>query len=226
MSTPNSVRIWDLPTRIFHWLLAACLVGSFVTVKVGGFWMDYHFLFGYAVLALLVFRLSWGLLGPRHARFAQFVRGPRTVAAYLRGRIGPSAGHTPLGALSVLAMLAALSVQAVTGLFANDGIMNEGPLAAYVSGALSDTLTGIHLLNETILLALIGLHILAVAWYAIVRRQRLVRAMITGDKHPGEVPPQTQPSRDDASLRMRAALVAAIATALAWWIASLGRAGF
>ncbi len=226
MTQPSTIRIWDLPTRAFHWLLAACILGSFVTVKVGGFWMDYHFLFGYAVLALLAFRLVWGVLGPGHARFARFVRGPRAIIEYLRGRSPDSAGHSPLGALSVIAMLAALSVQAITGLFANDGIMNEGPLTSRVSGALSDTLTGIHLFNETVLLVLIGLHILAIAWYAVAKRRRLVRAMITGNKDVSEVPPQTRPTRDDAGVRLGAAVLATLAATLAWWITTLGGAGY
>src|SRR5690606_32122039 len=146
------IRIWDLPIRLFHWLLAISVLGAFVTVKVGGFWMDYHLLFGYAVLALLIFRLVWGLIGSRHARFLQFVRGPRVLYGYLAGRQPYSAGHSPLGALSVLAMLASLAVQAVTGLFTNDGIMNEGPMASQVSGATSDRLSGIHHLNEQVML--------------------------------------------------------------------------
>jgi len=217
MSDSTTIHIWDLPTRLFHWLLVICLIGSFVTVKVGGFWMDYHFLFGYAILALLAFRVCWGLVGPRHARFGNFVRGPRTLLAYLRGRHAGGGGHSPLAALSVIAMLLALGVQAVTGLFANDGIMNEGPLAIRVSGATSDTLTGIHLLNETVLLVLIGLHLAAIVCYA-VRGQRLARAMVTGDKSIRDVPPGTQPSRDDAGVRAAGIFLGAAGGALVWWL--------
>lgn len=216
------VRIWDLPIRLFHWLLAACVLGSFVTVKMGGFWMDYHFLFGYAIVALLIFRLIWGIVGPRHARFVHFLRGPRAIYDYLRGKDPASPGHSPLGALSVVAMLAALTVQAVTGLFANDGIMSEGPLASEVSSATSDRLTGIHHLNETVLLALIGLHIVAIVWYAVVRKRRLVGPMITGDKKISEVPLDTVPTRDDAVVRLLAVVAAAVGAGVAWGLASMG----
>lgn len=226
MSSSQRIRIWDLPTRLFHWLLVICVAGAFITAKVGGFWIDYHFIFGHCILALLAFRLLWGLIGPRHARFVHFVRGPRATLASLRRQPTGSAGHSPLGALSVLAMLAALTVQAATGLFASDGIMSEGPLALYVSGALSDTLTGIHLANQPVLLTLIGLHVLAIVWYAAVRRRRLVRAMLTGDKHPADVPAATEPSRDDAPMRIRGAVIAMLAAGLSWWIASLGSMGF
>nr|MBF0683992.1 cytochrome b/b6 domain-containing protein [Pseudomonas sp.] len=222
MTPPSVIRVWDLPIRLFHWLLAACVLGSFVTVKVGGFWMDYHFLFGYAIVALLVFRLIWGLLGPRHARFTQFVRGPRAIYDYLRGRTEHSVGHSPLGALSVIAMLASITVQAATGLFANDGIMNEGPLAGEVSGAMSDRLTGIHQLNEPILLALIGLHIAAIVWYAVVRKRKLVGPMVTGDKKITDVPVGAEPTRDDAVVRLLAMVAAAVGAGIAWGLASMG----
>lgn len=221
-SPPPTIRIWDLPIRLFHWLLAACVLGSFVTVKMGGFWMDYHFLFGYAIVALLIFRLIWGIAGPRHARFAHFLRGPRSVYGYLRGKAVPSAGHSPLGALSVVAMLAAITVQVVTGLFANDGIMSEGPLVSQVSNATSDRLTGIHHLNETVLLALIGLHIAAIVWYAVVRKQRLIGPMITGDKTIKDVPLDTVPTRDDAVVRLLAVVAAAVGAGAAWGLASMG----
>jgi len=106
------VRIWDLPTRLFHWLLAALVLCSVVTAKLGGLWIDWHMRAGYAILALVLFRVLWGFAGSRYARFANFVRGPRAVLDYLRGRGAQGAGHSPLGALSVLALLAALLVQA------------------------------------------------------------------------------------------------------------------
>lgn len=219
---PPTIRIWDLPIRLFHWLLAVCVLGSFVTVKMGGFWMDYHFLFGYAIVALLIFRLIWGIFGPRHARFAHFLRGPRGIYGYLRGKTVHSAGHSPLGALSVLAMLAAITVQVLTGLFANDGIMSEGPLASEVSSATSDRLTGIHHLNETVLLILIGLHIAAIIWYAVIRKRRLIGPMITGDKKISDVPLDTVPTRDDAVVRLLAVVAAAVGAGAAWGLASMG----
>ena len=159
MSDPRKVRIWDLPTRVFHWLLAACVIGAFVTIKAGGLWTEYHMLFGYAVLGLILFRIVWGFVGSSHARFARFVRGPRTIAAYLRGTMPRTPGHNPLGALSVIAMILLLGYQAVTGLFANDDIFTEGPLAGLVGKDLSDRLTGLHKLDELPILILVGLHV-------------------------------------------------------------------
>src|SRR5690606_20858784 len=133
MPSASRVRIWDLPTRLFHWLFAASVIGAFVTVKVGGLWMDYHPRFGYTALGLLIFRLLWGLVGPRYARFSQFVKGPAATLRYLRAP-RRMAGHNPLGAWSVLALLLAVGVQTTTGLFATDGIFTEGPLASRISG--------------------------------------------------------------------------------------------
>ncbi|MBU4610585.1 cytochrome b/b6 domain-containing protein [Achromobacter sp. GG226] len=220
--TKTTVRVWDLPTRLFHWLLALCFVGSFVTVKTGGFWMDYHLWFGYATLALLLFRLVWGVVGPEHARFHRFLRGPAAVVDYVRGRQPGGAGHSPLGALSVVAMLLALSVQAVSGLFADDGIFTAGPLATTVSAAASDTLTAIHQTGEPILLVLIGLHLLAIVWYTVVRRRSIVKAMVTGDKPAAQVPERTPPTPDDASVRARALIVAAMAAGLVYLIVRQG----
>lgn len=220
MQTPvSTTRVWDLPLRLFHWLLVICIVGSFVTANVGGFWMDYHFVFGYTILALLLFRLIWGVVGPTTARFSTFVRGPSAVLAYLQQKPRTLVhGHNPLGAISVIAMLLALLVQVGTGLFATDGILSEGPLAIYVSSATSDTLTGIHQINKIIILVLVVLHLVAIAWYALVRRQPLVRAMITGNVKTNLLPQNVQPTKDYASTRVLALVVAAIAAGLTWWI--------
>lgn len=218
----TSIRVWDLPTRLFHWLLAVCFVGSFVTVKTGGFWMDYHLWFGYATVALLIFRLIWGVVGPDSARFSRFVKGPGTVLAYLRGQHVGGTGHSPLGALSVVAMLLALAVQAGSGLFADDGIFTSGPLAGQVSAATADTLTAIHQTGEPILLALIGLHLVAIAWYVLVRRRALVRAMVTGDKRRGDVPERSTPTQDDGTIRWRALVVAMLAAGATFLIVRQG----
>ena len=115
--TPHTVRIWDLPTRLFHWALAACVIGLVITAKVGGNAMEWHFRLGYAVLALLVFRVVWGLIGGRWSRFSAFLYSPARLVRYLRGNAHPedSAGHSPLGALSVFALLAVLGAQVGTG---------------------------------------------------------------------------------------------------------------
>jgi len=217
------VRIWDLPTRLFHWAFAACVLGAYVTVKVGGLYMDWHVRFGLAALGLVLFRLAWGFVGPRHARFASFVRGPAAVRAYLRGGSAP-AGHNPLGALSVLAMLLVIGVQTTTGLFATDDIMASGPLYNRVAESVSRWLTGLHQLNEWLIVTLVVLHLLAVGWYALVRRRRLVRAMITGDMPAAQLPEDAQSTDDGPRIWVRALVLAAAAAALVWWIQSLGDA--
>lgn len=182
----NKILVWDLPLRLFHWSLVLLVVTSFVSAKIGGNAMQIHMLSGYAVLALLLFRLLWGFLGGTHARFASFVRSPLAVIAYLRGMKRSDAeqhlGHNPAGAWSVILMLLALLAQAATGLFANDDIATEGPLAKLVSKALSDRLTGVHHLNVKLLLALVGMHLAAIAFYFFYKRENLVKPMITGFK--------------------------------------------
>lgn len=175
-------RVWDLPTRVFHWLLVACIVGSIVSVSIGGNAVGWHFRFGYAILALVLFRILWGFVGPRYARFSSFPPSPSAAIAYLRGNAPPRAGHNPLGAFSVYALLVALCVQVATGLFANDDIMWEGPLTHLVSGATSSLLTTVHRVNRFIVFALIVLHLGAIAYYAFVKKEPLVKSMLHGDR--------------------------------------------
>jgi cytochrome b len=181
------LRVWDLPTRLFHWALVTLVIVSFVSGKVGGTWMRYHMWSGDTILALLVFRLAWGFVGGRYVRFSDFMRGPGAVLRYARTLMHRDApkhlGHNPLGGWSVLAMLASLLVQASTGLFANDDIITEGPLYPWVSKATSDWLTHIHMLNQQILIVLISLHVAAILFYLMVKHENLIRPMFTGRKY-------------------------------------------
>ncbi len=120
MSTP--VRVWDLPTRLFHWALAISIVLGIVFVKIGGNAIQWHAYCGYAALALILFRLIWGFVGSWHARFANFIPSPSRLITFLRGETDGGLGHNPLGALSVIALLAVVLIQALTGLFADDDI--------------------------------------------------------------------------------------------------------
>ena len=221
----HRVRIWDLPTRLFHWLLAICVAGSLVSVQLGGNAIAWHFRFGYAILALVLFRLIWGWVGPRYARFASFPPDPAAAIASLRGAPHDGAGHNPLGAFSVYALLAALTFQAASGLFANDSIMWDGPLKNLVSSETSDRITTLHRLNRFVLLGLIGLHLAAIAWHALRLRERLVRPMIDGDRRypPGAALPQ--PARDDARIRLVAAALLALCAAAVAALLVLGRPG-
>lgn len=177
----TEITVWDLPLRIVHWSLAVAVSTSVLTGLRGGDWMRLHGLAGLAVVGLLAFRLVWGVIGTPHARFGQFLPTPATVYAYLRGR-WQGLGHNPLGALAVFAMLALLVVQVVSGLFSNDDIAYAGPWAIALDDDSVAALTRLHRRTSNVVLALLGLHLAAIAWYSLVRRQRLVAAMLHGRK--------------------------------------------
>lgn len=208
--------VWDLPLRLFHWLLAACVMGSWATHEAGVEWFAWHVRIGYLTLVLLAFRIAWGFVGPRHARFGSFLRGPGALLAYLRslrsGRPARVAGHSPLGGLAVVLMLALLLLQAVTGLFANDEIFNTGPLYGHVSDTQSDALTGLHKRNFDWLLVMVGLHLAAIAFYRLAKQLDLVTPMLTGRKPAAEVPEGEQV--DSQRLWLAAVLLALAAGAL------------
>jgi len=219
------VRVWDLPTRVFHWVLAASLVGSVVTAQIGGNAMVWHFRFGYLALGLLVFRLVWGFAGGRWSRFSSFAFGPAALLRYLRGRPQPGdrfeVGHSPLGALSVFALLGVLALQVGTGLFADDEIANVGPLNRYISGATAGVLTGWHKdWGAPLLVGLVLLHVAAIVVYRVARGKDLVRPMLGGDK---PLPADTPASEDGARSRAVAlGLALVIAALLGWAVVRLG----
>lgn len=217
-------RVWDLPTRAFHWVLAAAIVGSVITGKVGGAAVVWHFRLGYLVLGLIVFRLVWGLVGGRWSRFASFIYAPGTLLRYLRGDTRPGdhfeVGHNPLGALSVFALIAVLAVQVGTGLVADDEIANTGPLNRYVATATGLAATAWHKDGgQWLIIALVVLHVGAIVFYLRRKGVNLVRPMLTGDKL---LPEGTPASADGAATRLGAAVVAAGAAALVTWVVSLG----
>ena len=215
-----AVRIWDLPTRLFHWFLFACVVGLVVTGNVGGNAMVWHFRLGYAVLTLVLFRLLWGVVGGHWSRWAQLPLAPARVWAYLRGRTHASAGHNPLGSWSVLLMLAWLLMQVGTGLVSDDEIANAGPLSALVSGNTVSLATAWHKgPGKLVLLALVLVHVGAIVWYRVRRQQSLVPAMVHGDK---SLPEATPASHDSMGTRLLA-LVLLLGCALAVrWLVGLG----
>jgi cytochrome b len=180
------VNIWDLPTRLFHWTLMVLILISFVSGEIGGNAMTWHAYSGYMILSLLLFRLIWGVIGSPSARFASFVRGPATAWQYVRRPMAPNQpsllGHNPLGGWSVIAMLLALMIQAISGLFATDDIATQGPLYASVSDETSRWLTAVHLFNHGVIIALVSLHVLAIIFYLLFKRQNLILPMITGRK--------------------------------------------
>lgn len=208
----GQIRVWDLPTRLFHWSLVVLVVGAFISAKIGGNLMVWHGRAGLAILGLLAFRLVWGVVGSTYARFAQFVRGPAAMRAYLRGE-WQELGHNPLGALSVLALLGVLSLQALTGLFANDDIAFEGYLVALIGSDSSTQITGIHRLLEKVLLLLLAAHIGAIVFYARVKKHNLVRPMLTGWAF-------GQPGESAKGGGFVAVIVAVLIAASAVWAAS------
>lgn len=220
---PAPTRVWDLPTRLFHWALAAAAVGAVVSAKIGGGAMAWHFRFGYAVFALLVFRLAWGVVGGHWSRFARFAYAPATLWRYLRGRARPDehldVGHSPLGALSVFALLGVLAAQVATGLVADDEIFNIGPLNPLVAGETALAATAWHKdWGQWLILGLVGLHVAAIALYT-ARGRGLLRAMVGGDK---ALPAGTPASRDDARTRTLAAALLALAAGVVAWVITLG----
>ena len=177
--------IWDLPIRIIHWLLTVLIFGSWYTVSVAGN-MEAHMLIGQVILCLLVFRVVWGFVGTRYAKFSSFVFGPRTIVTYARTILSRSgggyAGHNPLGFLAVFAMLLLIGIQVTTGLFATDGDFYEGPLNHLVSGSTGRDITDIHYLNFDVLAIMIGIHIVAIFFYLLYKRENLIWPMFTGAK--------------------------------------------
>ena len=190
---PLKQAVWDLPTRLFHWTLAALIGFSWWSAEEEQ--LELHFYSGYAILTLILFRLLWGVFGSSTARFSNFVRGPAAVQAYVRDMRGWRAiGHTPLGALSVVALLALVVAQVATGLVNSDrdGLV-EGPLAPLFSGGVADAAHEVHELLFNVLLVFIGLHIAAVLYYRLVLGKKLVKPMITGARrarsgHRADVP--------------------------------------
>ena len=223
-AAPARVRVWDLPTRLFHWVLAVCVLGSIISAKIGGNAMAWHFRFGYVVLTLLAFRLLWGFVGGRWSRFSSFVYAPSTALRYLRGQSRDDehhhVGHNPLGAFSVFGFLALLLLQVSTGLVADDEISNAGPLVKFVSGATSSLATNWHKnFGQWLIISLIVLHLAAITFYWLRHRRNLVAPMLHGDKPLGARVPA---SDDDLRSRIVAAVLLAVCAAGVTWLVGLG----
>jgi cytochrome b len=178
---PQRIRLWDLPTRIFHWLLAICVIAALVSGQIGGKLIELHAKIGLVIVGLVAFRLVWGFAGSTYARFAHFFPSPARIKAYLNGE-WRGLGHNPLGALSVLTLIFLLAAQVLTGLFANDDIAFVGPLYDLIDRALSDRLTGIHHLVSDLLIGLAVLHVAAIAFHVRIKKDNLVKPMLTGWK--------------------------------------------
>jgi cytochrome b len=221
MADPATRRqVWDLPVRITHWLLVVGIAGSYLTNKLGVQYFKYHLWFGYLVVVLAAFRIVWGLVGTRHARFTSFLRGPRATWDYLRAALrrqgGQTPGHNPLGAWMVVFLLLALLAQGITGLFANDEIFNTGPLYGYISDSLSLALTSWHRrLFDWILIAVL-LHVLAVFAHRVLAGHDLIGPMFTGRKHAALVPEHE--AIESSRLWLALALFVALIATVSWLV--------
>ena len=201
----NVVRVWDLPTRVFHWALVCAVIGLITSAQIGGDAMAWHFRFGYAVMSLLLFRILWGLTGGHWSRFASFIYSPATILGYLKGQGKPehAIGHNPLGSLSVFAMLAILLLQVGSGLFSDDEIAAAGPFVSLAPSAWVSLATHYHAeIGKLILLGLELLHVGTILFYRFKKGENLVKPMINGDK---ETPLTMLSSRDDSKSRLLAA---------------------
>ena len=221
----TKVRVWDLPTRIFHWALVIGITGLAISGSIGGNAMVWHFRFGYSVLALLLFRIVWGVVGGRWSRFGAFVYAPRSVINYLKGKSKPAhhVGHSPTGAVSVFAMLGFLILQVGSGLVSDDEIAFAGPLTRFVSNATVSLATNYHAnIGKWILLGLVLLHVAAILFY-LYRKHNLIGAMLHGDK---ELVLAAPASRDDTMSRTAALILFTLCAGLAYWVSTLEAAAF
>lgn len=217
-------RVWDLPIRLFHWLLVGGLAAQVATGLSGGNALEWHLRIGVAIGALLLFRLLWGLIGGHWSRFSSFLYSPAAVWRYLRGRPLPQdqfdVGHNPLGSFSVFALLGLLAVQVATGLVADDEIATTGPLNRFVSGATASWATSWHKgYGPWLIYGLLVLHLGAIVFYVAWKKRRLVQPMWQGDKL---LPAGTASSADHLVTRLFAGVLASACAGLAVWVYRLG----
>ena len=188
MDSPHvTLKVWDLGVRVFHWLLVALVAGLWVTATSDGDWMTVHQWLGVTVITIVFTRIVWGFVGSETARFSSFLVGPKSVRRYLKRFISRRddvafVGHNPAGGWSVMLLLSFLVFQALTGLFSNDDIFFDGPLAGVVGKDLSDVITGLHHQLFEILMILIGVHVAAVIVHWVFKRDNLIRPMVSGVK--------------------------------------------
>ena len=206
------IRVWDWPTRLFHWLLVVLIAAAWWTGEEED--LVWHYRIGIAVLMLVLFRLIWGIIGGSTARFTRFLRGPRAIASYLRGRSPLAVGHNPLGALSVLALLGLVSLVIALGLFATDDDgLDPGPLSHLISYEAAEQAQALHETAFDLLLVMVAIHVAAILYYLLFRRDNLIGPMLTGSR---DAPEGAEPLRPAPPWRTVFAIVAA--TLVAWWI--------
>ena len=217
--TNDKRLVWDLPLRLFHWLLVTSMIASYVTAKLGFDWMQWHFYLGYWTIGLLVFRMLWGIFGPRHARFGSFIHNPSAIWLYLKGMFNPesarSIGHNPVGGLMVLLMLLLVAVQAGTGLFTTDAVVWAGPYNPSVSESTAGFLSTVHDWNFNFIIGAVVLHIGAILFYAFYKKQNLVVPMLHGHL-PAVMVPEHEAIK--SSQLFKALVVSLVAAGFVYWL--------
>ena len=204
----EKISIWDLPTRLFHWGFSLAVIGAIVTDLLDE--IVWHSYCGYTALVLVVFRIIWGFIGPRHARFSSFVPSASALKDFIKGKAFTSFGHNPLGALSVIAILLIVLVQASSGLFADDEISFQGPLTKYVAENVVKLMNQIHATNHFLVYGIVALHLLAIFYYQWKKKNNLIGPMIYGDKEidqKNQPVDQTMASKDDVKIRVLALVI-------------------
>lgn len=218
-TTTKTRLVWDLPLRIFHWLLVAAIVTSWITAELGSEYMLYHLYSGYVVIGLLAFRLVWGFVGTRHAQFSQFFPTPKKVLGYIANlrssELKPSVGHNPLGALMTFFFILLLIMQAVTGLFLSDDVFTSAPYQGVLSEDWESLFNKIHHTGFDILLIAIVLHIAAVLFYLLIKKSNLIWPMITGKKLAKDVSKEESISGSKITL---AIFLVALITLFVYWL--------
>jgi cytochrome b len=217
--TDDKRLIWDLPLRLFHWLFASSIVASYVTAKLGFDWMQWHFYLGYWTIGLLVFRILWGFFGPRHARFGTFMRNPSAIWLYVKQMFSRSGvrsiGHNPAGGLMVILMLVLVAIQAGTGLFTTDAVVWEGPYYPSVSESTASFLSTVHNWNFNFIIGAVGLHVAAILFYGLYKKQNLVVPMLHGHL-PAVLVPEHEAIR--SSELLKALVISLVASGFVYWL--------
>lgn len=218
----NTNLVWDLPLRVFHWLFAGAILGSWYTAEQGSDFIDIHMTLGYVTLCLLLFRVIWGFVGPKHARFTQFIAPPKRILHYLKclktNQTFYSPGHNPLGALMVIAMIVLVSLQAISGLFISDYIFSSGPYYDQVSDEVVAVMSFLHHHLFDYMIIAIVMHIGAICFYWVVKKQNLVLPMITGHKKSSDIKSE---DRINSSRILLALIIASAAAAFIYWLVVL-----
>lgn len=216
----STIKVWDLPVRIFHWLLVLAVLGAYISDEAGIEYFVYHLWCGYAVVILVSFRILWGIVGTYHARFLNFLRTPSHTVRYgldlVSNKESHYTGHNPLGAWMVIVLLTALLAQGITGLFGNDEILNFGPLYGYVSNELSLKLTSIHRQLFDLLAAAVAIHVLAVIFHLVIKKENLINAMLTGRKPRSQI--NSSVEIQSSRLWLAALLLIGLCALLAWLV--------